>query len=113
MLLPSYLALLGAIVLGIGGQLLFKSGAARSSDVVRQFLDPLTIAGFAVYAVSAVLYVISLRRLPLSIAFPSVSLSYVAVAIAGYLIWHEPMGLPRLSGIALIVLGVALLSLGA
>jgi multidrug transporter EmrE-like cation transporter len=111
-LLPSYAALLGAIALGVVGQLLFKSGAARSSDVIRQFLDPLTIAGFAVYAVSAVLYVICLRKLPLSIAFPSVSLSYVAVAVAGYFIWHEPMGLPRLSGIALIVLGVAVLNAG-
>jgi small multidrug resistance pump len=112
-LLPSYVALLAAIVLGVAGQLLFKAGAERSADVVRQFLDPLTIAGFAVYALSAALYVICLRKLPLSIAFPSVSLSYVAVAVAGYLIWHEPLGLPRLGGIALIVLGVALLNTGA
>jgi small multidrug resistance pump len=112
-LLPSYVALLAAIVLGVAGQLLFKAGAERSADVARQFLDPLTITGFAVYAPSAALYVICLRRLPLSIAFPSVSLSYVAVAVAGYLIWHEPLGLPRLGGIALIVLGVALLNTGA
>jgi small multidrug resistance pump len=112
-LLPSYVALLAAIVLGVAGQLLFKAGAERSADAVRQFLDPFTIAGFAVYAVSAALYVICLRKLPLSIAFPSVSLSYVAIAVAGYLIWHEPLGLPRLGGIALIVLGVALLNTGA
>jgi small multidrug resistance pump len=107
-----YVALLAAIVLGVFGQLLFKSGAMRSGDSIRQFIDPLTVAGFAIYACSAALYVVSLRKLPLSIAFPSVSLSYVAVAIAGHVLWHEPLGWPQLAGMLLIVVGVVLLSSG-
>ena len=112
-LLPYYAALFVAILMGVGGQLLFKAGADRSSDILRQFLDPLTIIAFAVYAVSAMLYAASLRKLPLSVAFPSVALSYVAVAFASHLLWHEPLGWPRLSGIALIVTGVVLLNLRA
>jgi small multidrug resistance pump len=110
-LLPYYAALLAAILMGVAGQLLFKAGADRSSDVIRQFLSPLTLSAFAVYAVSAVLYATSLRRLPLSVAFPSVALSYIAVAIASHLLWQEPLGWPRVSGIALIVAGVVLLNL--
>jgi len=49
--------------------------------------------------------------LPLSVAFPSVALSYVAVAFASHLLWHEPLGWPRVSGIVLIVAGVVLLNL--
>lgn len=112
MLLPYYAALLAAIVMGVAGQLLFKAGADRSSDIIRQFLDPLTMTAFAVYAVSALLYATSLRKLPLSVAFPSVALSYIAVAVASHLLWHEPMSWQRVSGIALIVAGVVLLNLG-
>jgi small multidrug resistance pump len=109
--LPYYAALLTAIVLGVAGQLLFKAGAGRSGDFIRQFLDPLTMAAFAVYAVSAVLYATSLRKLPLSVAFPSVALSYIAVAIASHLLWQEPLGWPRVSGMVLIVAGVVLVNL--
>jgi small multidrug resistance pump len=112
-LLPYYAALLTAIIMGVAGQLLFKAGADRSNDVMRQFLDPLTLAAFAVYAVSAVLYATSLRKLPLSVAFPSVALSYIAVAVASHLLWQEPLGWPRLSGMALIVAGVVLVNLKA
>jgi small multidrug resistance pump len=94
-LLPYYAALFVAIVMGVGGQLLFKAGADRSSDILRQF------------------HAASLRKLPLSVAFPSVALSYVAVAFASHLLWHEPLGWPRVSGIALIVAGVVLLNLRA
>ncbi len=111
MLLPYYAALLTAIIMGVAGQLLFKAGADRSTDVMRQFLDPLTLAAFAVYAVSAVLYATSLRKLPLSVAFPSVALSYIAVAIFSHLLWHEELGWPRIGGMTLIVAGVLLLNL--
>jgi small multidrug resistance pump len=110
-LLPYYAALLAAILMGVAGQLLFKAGADRSSDVIRQLLSPLTLCAFAVYAASAVLYATSLRKLPLSVAFPSVALSYIAVAVASHLLWQEPLGWPRVSGIALIVAGVVLLNL--
>lgn len=107
---PYYGALFAAIVLGVCGQLLFKSGALRSTELLGQFLDPRTVGGFVVYACSAVLYVISLRRLPVSVAFPSVSLSYVAVALAGRWLWHEPLGTLRLAGIVCIFCGVTLLN---
>jgi small multidrug resistance pump len=110
-LLPYYAALLAAIIMGVAGQLLFKAGADRSSDVFRQFLNPLTLCAFAVYAGSAALYATSLRKLPLSVAFPSVALSYIAVAMASHLLWQETLGWPRLSGMALIVAGVVLLNL--
>jgi small multidrug resistance pump len=108
--LPYYAALLAAILLGVAGQLLFKSGAVRTSEPLRQLLDARTLLGFALYALSAILYVLSLRRIPLSTAFPSVSLSYVAVAAAGHLLWHEPLGGLRIGGLILVLVGVTLLN---
>jgi undecaprenyl phosphate-alpha-L-ara4N flippase subunit ArnE len=74
-----------------------------------QFMRLPTLVGLGFYAVSAVLYVIALRRIPVSLAFPSVSISYAVIAVFGYLLWSEPMGWPQVAGIALICTGVVLL----
>lgn len=107
--LPYYGALLAGILLGVAGQIALKAGAERSSGTVAQFLDPFTIAGLTVYAVAAACYIVAIKRIPISLAFPSVSLSYVAVAVIAHLAWNEPLGLPQLAGIALITGGILLL----
>ena len=108
-MLPYYLALAAAIAGGIGGQLLLKAGSVGAESTVAQFLRVPTLIGLGFYAVSAVLYVIALRRIPVSLAFPSVSISYAVIAVLGYLLWSEPMGWPQVGGIALICSGVILL----
>jgi small multidrug resistance pump len=104
-----YAALFAGIVLGVVGQILLKTGATRSSGMVAQFLDPWTITGVAVYGLAAVFYIIAIRRIPISLAFPSVSLSYVVVALVAHFTWGEPLGLPQLAGIGLIAGGILLL----
>jgi undecaprenyl phosphate-alpha-L-ara4N flippase subunit ArnE len=108
-LLPYYGALLTGIVLGVMGQLLLKTGAERSSGMLAQFLDPFTILGFGTYSLAAIFYIIAIKRIPLSLAFPSVSASYIVVAVLGHVIWGEPLGVPQLAGIALITGGLLLL----
>ena len=107
--LPYYAALVGAILLGVLGQVALKAGAERSAGMVAQFLDPFTIGGFGVYALAAIFYIVAIKRIPISLAFPSVSLSYVAVAIIAHLLWGEPLGVPQVAGIALIAGGILLL----
>lgn len=109
MIWPYYLALVAGVLVGVVGQILLKTGAQRAGDMAAQFLDPYTIVGFAVYALAAILYIISLKRIPLSVAFPSVSLSYIVVAVAAHFLWQEPLGLPQFGGIALISGGILLL----
>jgi multidrug transporter EmrE-like cation transporter len=53
--------------------------------------------------------VIALRKIPVSLAFPSVSISYAVIALLGYLLWSEPVGWSQVAGIALICTGVVLL----
>jgi multidrug transporter EmrE-like cation transporter len=112
-MLLSYGALVAAILVGVAGQLLLKSGAERSSGFLAQFLDPFTIFGLGVYALAAVFYIVAIKRLPVSVAFPSVALSYVLVAVAAHFLWQEPLGLAQFGGIALIAGGILLLHLGA
>lgn len=105
----AYVALGAAIVVGVGGQLLLKVGADGGGSVIAQFTRPVTVAGLGLYAVAALLYIVALRRLPVSIAFPSVSLSYVIVAVAANHFWNEPFGWPQVAGLVLITAGVAVI----
>lgn len=105
-----YISLGISIILGVGGQILLKKGAVESESFIKQLFHIPTIIGLSLYVASALLYLIALRRLPVSIAFPSVSLSYVVVAVLGNLVFNEPLGVQQLAGILVIVAGVALLS---
>jgi small multidrug resistance pump len=108
-LTASHWALALAVIGGIGGQLLLKAGSVGATDVLSQLLRLPTVIGLAFYAASAIFYIVALRVIPVSVAFPSVALSYAIIAWLGYLLWSEPLGWPQLGGIALICMGVLLL----
>ena len=105
----AYASLAAAILLGIVGQIVLKSGAVGAPTLAAQLFNPLTIAGLAVYAVAAIAYVVALNRIPVSVAFPSVAASYAIVAVIAHLLWNEPLGWPQFGGIALIAGGIFLI----
>jgi undecaprenyl phosphate-alpha-L-ara4N flippase subunit ArnE len=107
----SYVALAISILAGIGGQIFLKQGT-DAPDFFSQLLRPSTIGGLALYGLAAFLYMIAIRKLPLSVAFPSVSLSYVIVAVLGHFVFGEPFGLRQIGGILLITGGVVLIQQG-
>jgi small multidrug resistance pump len=104
-----YSSLAAAIVLGIAGQIALKSAANGSTDLLAQFLNPLTIIGLSIYVVAALCYIVALKRIPVSTAFPSVAASYAIVAVLAHLLWNEPLGWPQMAGIVLISSGVLLI----
>ena len=96
-------------MLGIAGQIALKSAANGSTTVISQFLNPLTMVGLAIYVIAAVCYILALKKIPVSVAFPSVAASYAVVAVLAHLLWNEPLGWPQVAGIALIGSGVLLI----
>ncbi len=106
---PYYVALGIGILAGIGGQILLKAGA-DAPDFISQVLRPSTLCGLALYGSAAFLYIIALRKIPVSVAFPSVSVSYALVAILGHFVFGEPFGLKQIGGLALIMGGVILIN---
>jgi undecaprenyl phosphate-alpha-L-ara4N flippase subunit ArnE len=93
-------------------QLLFKAGAARLKDhlsVANLVADYPLILGLALYGVAAALMILALRHGELSVLYPIISLSYVWVAIAAVLVFHESMNAIKVAGIATIIFGVAIL----
>ncbi|ABV35531.1 conserved hypothetical protein [Shewanella sediminis HAW-EB3] len=80
------------------------------SSLFSQALAPVMAvgAGLFCYALSMACWVMALKRLPLSIAYPLLSLSYVLVYLgAVYLPWlNEPLSWVKGTGIFLILLGL-------
>jgi len=104
-----WLILWTAILTSMVGQALLKSGAGRPS-LFEQLLDWHTIIGLGLYGGAAFLYIIALRRIPMSVALPSTAVSYVAAALIGHYVFAEPLGAVHIGAIALISVGVALLT---
>jgi small multidrug resistance pump len=105
----SYLSLAVAILLGIAGQIVLKSGAVGAPSLAAQLFNPLTVAGLAIYGLAAIAYIVALNKIPVSIAFPSVAASYAIVAVLAHLLWNEPLGWPQWGGIVLIGAGIVLI----
>jgi small multidrug resistance pump len=108
-MMPYWLALVGAIVVSLFGQVLLKAGAG-AQDFVNQILAWRTLLGLALYGGAAFLYIIALRRIPMSVALPSTAVSYVVAALIGHYHFAEPMGAAQVGAIGLISAGVILLA---
>jgi multidrug transporter EmrE-like cation transporter len=102
-----YLWLGVGILLGVAGQIILKVGAETSGEgVLAQLLSPWTIGGLGVYFLAAITYIVAIKKIPISLAYPSVSISYGIVAILAHFLWREPLTWQHWAGIALIGSGI-------
>jgi multidrug transporter EmrE-like cation transporter len=99
-----------AISASMVGQTLLKAGAGAAT-LVAQILDWRTILGLGVYFASAMLYILALRRIPMSQALPCTAVSYVAALLIGHFWFGEAVGPMHIGAIVLICAGVVLLAL--
>ena len=105
-MLGSYAWLALAICLGVAGQLVLKTGSEGAETIWEQLTSLWTIAGFGIYFLSAVTYIVAIKRIPVSLAYPSVSISYGILAILAHLLWKEPLNWQHGAGILLISTGI-------
>jgi len=105
-----WLALALAIATSMAGQTLLKAGAGEA-DFIAQLFDWRTIIGLGLYGGAALLYIVALRRIPMSVALPCTAISYVAAALIGHFGFAEPLGAAHVAALVLISAGVMLLAL--
>ena len=95
--------------MGALGQLALKGGAEGTAAITDQLQQPMTILGLALYGVSALFYIAAIRVIPVSMAFPSVSASYIIVSLGAHFLWSEAFGMTQVAGMLLIGGGILLL----
>ena len=123
MSLAAFAFLLTGVLLNAAAQLLLKAGT-NALGVITLTLDnwPGTLwqmatqrhfmAGVTLYGLSLVVWILGLSRVPVSIAYPLLSLGYVINAIAAYYLFGELLTPARWTGIGFIVVGVWLVARG-
>lgn len=113
----SFALILAGVILNAAGQLLLKAGtnAVGHFDFhldnvlpvgLKLAFNPYILSGMAAYGISLVVWIMALSRVPVSIAYPMLSIGYV---INAFIAWHwfgEPLSAQKLLGVGLIVLGV-------
>ena len=101
-------------ILGAAAQVLMKIGL--SQPVQHGFVGYLTslplLGGYCLYGLNTVLLVFALRDGELSILYPIIALTYVWVTILSVAFFHETMNLFKLAGVAVVVIGVAVMGKG-
>jgi multidrug transporter EmrE-like cation transporter len=115
----NYMILSVSILLAVIGQLLMKKGmmlfgafpvSQLLQKIIPIFLNPYVFFGLACFGLSSVFWLVVLSRLELSLVYPMVSVAYILVAFASWFFFKENVTLVRWMGIAVIVLGVILIS---
>ena len=101
-------------LLGAAAQVLMKSGANRMSGagLMGMITNLPLMAGYTLYGISTLLLVVALKDGELSLLYPVIALTYVWVTILSFVIFHDDINPYKLTGIVLIVTGVAVLGKG-
>ena len=118
----TWLLILSGVGLNAAAQLLLKLATKPLAHYSNFHLDTLAAsvlllirsapfwAGMFCYGASLCVWLAALAKAPVSVAYPMLSLGYVAVAWASVLWLGESLSAAKLLGIALICVGVVLVS---
>jgi multidrug transporter EmrE-like cation transporter len=112
---------MAGVLLNAAAQLFLKAGTNRVGAFsfaldslvpagMRLATSPFVIAGLGCYVVSVVVWILGLSRVPVSVAYPLLSVGYIVNAFAAYLLFGEALAAQKLVGIGFIVIGVFLVA---
>lgn len=117
----AFALILTGVLLNAAAQLLLKAG----TNAVGQFdfhltnvipvglkiaCQPFIVGGMACYAVSVVVWIMALSRVPVSVAYPMLSIGYVVNAVIAHYWFGEALVLQKMLGIGFIIVGLVLVA---
>jgi drug/metabolite transporter (DMT)-like permease len=117
----AFFLLLIAISMSTTGELMLKTGMNQVGvlhltpdqfvvTLIRAFTNPFVLAGFALIFGGSIFWLAVISRVELSWAYPMLSLGYVLVVLLSWLFLNESVTPLRLVGVAIICLGVFIVS---
>jgi multidrug transporter EmrE-like cation transporter len=121
--LISIAMLLVSVGFAIAGQLTLKSamnnigriGSAEVRDlsetISRAAREPRLWAGLALFGVSSIFWLVVLSRVPLSVAYPFVGISYIVIVLLSRLVLHEHVPALRWAGVVVVAAGIVIIGL--
>lgn len=116
----AYLFITLTILLTVYGQLVLKwqvglhshllNGPLSATNIVTLLLKPWVISGFAAAFGASICWMAAINRLPLSRAYPFMSMNFVIVVLLAAWLFQERLDAYKLVGTLIIVAGVVVLS---
>jgi len=108
------LFIVSSVLLGACAQLVLKAGASHtgSRGLLSILMRPATIAGLGLNAVAAALWILALRSVDLSYAFPWLSLNFILVPLGATLFHGEQLGREKVVGMMVIAVGLTIVAMG-
>jgi drug/metabolite transporter (DMT)-like permease len=120
---PNKLALLlFAVGSAASGQLMLKHGMALAavrvtesggSLAIRAATSPWVIGGLAIFGVSAIAWLATLARVPLSVAYPFNALGYLVILISSVVVLDERVSVWTWVGSLLVITGLLVVVISA
>lgn len=121
MTLTAFSLLLTGVLLNAVAQLCLKAGTTRVGEFAfsteniipigwQLASQPYIMAGVFCYVISLVVWIMGLSRVPVSIAYPMLSIGYIISAVAAWYLFGESMTAQKMFGIGFIILGVYLVA---
>ena len=121
MSLVSFILIFTGVMLNAAAQILMKAGtnAVGHFEFSMENILPIGMklatewhiaTALFCYAFSVVVWILALSRVPVSIAFPMLSMAYVVNAVAAWYLLGEPFNPTKLVGMGVIILGVIIIS---
>ncbi len=118
---PAFIAT--TILLTVYGQLIVKwrvgkagdfptSAGDRVSFLAHLVTQPWVISVFAAAAIAALSWMAAMTQYDLSVAYPYVALSFALVLAGSAVFFGEPLNLAKVTGIAVIIVGLIIGSRG-
>lgn len=117
----SFLLIVAGVLLNVAAQLLLKAGTRvigviepRRGELLSSAISiatqPHIIVAVMFYLLSLVIWIVALSRVPVSIAYPMLSMGYVVNAVAAWWLFGELLTPMKLAGMLVILAGVFMLA---
>ena len=103
--------LLVSIFISAVSQILLKKAAMQYYDsVIREYLNPRVMIGYALFVVTSFLTVLAYRGIPLSMGPVFESTSYIYVTVFGSMFFGENITIRKLAALGFIIAGMIVCS---
>jgi multidrug transporter EmrE-like cation transporter len=87
-------------------------GSFQLTAIIKRLLNPLLVISVIFYGFAALLWMVALLKVDLMVAYPSLSVTYVLIALISTGLFNEQITSRRWAGMALIVAGVIVMNIG-
>ncbi len=117
MTVVSFALILTGVLLNAAAQLFLKAGTTAVGHFefhldnaipvgMKLAFQPYILGGLGCYVVSVVVWILALSRVPVSVAYPMLSIGYIVNAVIAHFWFGEAFTAQKMLGIGFIVLGV-------